>query len=468
MVFEGNEYCQRNGCGDILISSFGPEIFVAIFLMVFIFLVPIFSRELRKSRSIILTYWFVVFLHQVVAFLNAHFFTRDYHSGTYGASYDANFSFHLIAKELTLREEFVYRSSNLSVPLSLDSFFNANSFYYELLGSLYQWFGSSLLIGEQFSILVFALSCIVFLKIIRKLELDKYPALSLVVFGAMPTMVLLGSITLRESYQVFFFMLAVFLGVKTFIDRKLDIPCFFLMIMSAFLLALFHMALAFFSVCMIVLFMVWPLRPVSRFRNMKKFHLVAIVLVPLFSIGILSFTDNGSNIFLLFERLLAKAKGFDGEHTIAETIMRWRGVSTVMSGRTTYDVALDSSSPFMLIYSVLKIYGYYLFAGFSMRINSVFDVYAILEAILRSSLLWFSVLTWWKAVGFQKRLLSLMLILYVGMSFMWAIGVTNVGTAMRHHLLTWWIIVSMGLPLLISKLKIIWLSWVHQSKRLSE
>jgi hypothetical protein len=455
MVFDGNEFCARNGCGDILISSFGSEIFVTIFLAVLIFLVPIFSCELRKSTSIILTYWFLIFLHQVVAFLNAHLFAKGFGLGTYGAAGDANFSFHLITKELALRGELIYRGVHLSVPLSLESFLKGQSFYYELLGSLYQWFGSTLLIGEQFSILVFALSCIVLLKIIRRLELDKYPALSLAFFGALPTIVLLGSITLRESYEIFFFMLSVYFGVKISVDGKLHITYLFMMIISALLMGLFHSALAYFSVGMIFLFMVWPLCPISRFGNLKKLHLLAIVLVPIVFFGILSFSDKVSRIFLLIEGLLA------GENTIVQTIIRWRDVSLWAVGSTTYNVNLDSSSPFMLIYSSLKIYVYYLMGGGEMKIKSFSHSYLVMEGMMRFSLLWFSVLTWWRAVGLQKRLLSLILILYVGMSLMWAIGTTNTGTATRHHLLTWWIIVSMGLPLLVAKLKSIWLSWMR-------
>jgi hypothetical protein len=467
MVFDGNMFCTSNGCENFLVASSGSEIFVAIFLAVFIFLGPIFSRELRKSKSIILTYWFLIFLHEVVAFLNAHFFSKGFGSGrflsmgTYGAKHDANLSYHVIAKELTLRGELVYRGTNLSIPFSLDSFLKGGTFYYELLGNLYQWFGSSLLIGEQFSILVFALSCIVLLKIIRRLELDKYPALSLAFFGALPTIILLGSITLRESYEIFFFMLAVYFGVKTSVDGKLHITYFCMMAISAFLMGLFHFALVLYSIFIIILFMVWPLRPISQFGNVKKLQLLAIMLVPLFSIGILFIIDKGSSIFLIIERLVA------GEDTIFQKIMWWREDSMSLGGSTTYNVELDSSTPFKLIYSYLKVYVYYLIAGFSMQIKSFLHSYNVMEAMLRLSLLWFSVLTWWGAVGLQKRLLGLMLILYLGMSLFWAMGTTNVGTAMRHHLLTWWIIVSMGLPLLVAKSQSIWLSWVCQSKRLS-
>ena len=51
MIFEGNEFCGRNGCGNFLTSSFlGPEIFVAIFVVAFIFLAPIFFSRIKKKQ----------------------------------------------------------------------------------------------------------------------------------------------------------------------------------------------------------------------------------------------------------------------------------------------------------------------------------------------------------------------------------------------------------------------------------
>ena len=38
---------------------------------------------------------------------------------------------------------------------------------------------------------------------------------------------------------------------------------------------------------------------------------------------------------------------------------------------------------------------------------------------------------------------------------MWALGTTNYGTAMRHHMLSWWIIVIAGFPPLMARLEII-------------
>ena len=74
---------------------------------------------------------------------------------------------------------------------------------------------------------------------------------------------------------------------------------------------------------------------------------------------------------------------------------------------------------------------------------------------MRMILIYFSVKQWCNACGTQRQLLGLMLILYFSMTFMWALGTTNYGTAMRHHMLSWWIIVIVGLPPLMARLGII-------------
>ncbi|MZH03570.1 MAG: hypothetical protein F3745_09320 [Nitrospinae bacterium] len=130
--------------------------------------------------------------------------------------------------------------------------------------------------------------------------------------------------------------------------------------------------------------------------------------------------------------------------------------------RTSYVIPFDTSSHFMLVLSVIKMYGYYLFYGFFWRLEKVVDVFAAMEAFLRLTLLYFSVLGWWRAVGLQRRLMGLMLVLYFSMSFLWALGTTNYGTATRHHMLTWWIIVILGVPSLITKLKHVWLGMLHR------
>jgi hypothetical protein len=434
----------------------GSGYFTAICLVIVTFLMPLFSRELRKNGSIMFGYWFVIFLHQVVAFLNYYFFAAGGETGgTFGASNDANRSFHLISKELALQGETWYRGQVLSVPLSLDSFLK-DAFYYEMLGSVYKWFGASLLLGEQLSILVFALSCVVYLKIMRQLGSERYSFSSLIFFGALPSMVLLGSITLRESYQVFFFMLTVYFGIRISMKIKLNIGSAFLMVISALLMGVFHKGLVIYALGLISLFLIWSLRPISRFGNIKKTHLIAMVVVPLFLLGILFGMGMNLRAFRGFEVFLLGGLDID---VFTTGIIDWRITSYEPRARTSYDITLDPSSPSMLILSSIQIYGYYLFSGFSLSAYNHNDAYAFVEAILRVTLMCFSVLSWWKAVGLQKRLMGLMLVLYFSMALLWAMGTTNFGTAIRHHMLTWWIISILGVPPLMAKLQHAWL-WV--------
>jgi hypothetical protein len=435
---------------------------MALCLVAVTFLSPLFSRELRKSGSILFGYWFVIFLHQVVAFLNYYIFNANSETGgTFGAGNDANRSFHLISKELALQGEMYYRGQIISTPLSLESFLKGGAFYYEMLASVYKWFGASLLLGEQLSILVFALSCVVFLKIMRQLGLERYSFSSLICFGALPSMVLLGSITLRESYEVFFFMLTVYSGIRFSMEKKLNTGSFSLMVISALFMGVFHKALFVYAIGLVSLFLIWSPRPVSRFGNIKKIHLIAMMVIPLFLLGIFFGMRMNVRAFRVLEQVFLGGWNVD---VLTQVIIDWRITSFDSTARTSYDITLDRSSPFMLILSSIKIYCYYLFSGFSWWAYNYNDAYAAVEAILRLTLICFSVLSWRKAVGLQKRFMGLMLVLYFSMALLWAVGTTNYGTAIRHHMLTWWILTILGVPPLMAKLKHAWLCMVADTR----
>jgi hypothetical protein len=425
----------------------GPGFFMAICLVIFSFLMPIVSCELRKSSLIMFGYWFVILLHQVVALLNTYLFATG-QRGTIGARDDANLGFHHIATELALNGEFFTGVRKFILPMSWDRILDGAYFYYSLLGNVYKTFGVSHLLGEQLSILVFAFSCIVLLKLIRLLGLEHYSFSSLIFFGALPTMVLLGSITLRESYEILFFMLTVYFGVRISVNEKLSIPCILLMIISAVLMGSFHKALIVYAVFLIVLFLIWSFRPISRFGNLKKLQLVALVIVPVSLACLMVAVSKGWADLGLLGGLLK----FSNSEDFTSAIINFRKGSMMMFTRATYDLGFDDSSLFAMIYSSINIYSHYLFAPFPWQVKNFTDVYAVVEAFSRMILISFALLGWWKAVGSQKRMLGLMLILYFTMTFLWAIGTTNYGTAIRHNLTTWWILAVAGVPSLMEVL----------------
>jgi len=421
---------------DLIESGF----LMAMLLFLSIFILPLFSRELRQNKQILVGYVFVIALHQIMAFTNACIYQSTIARG------DAR-GFHSFARELARNREW-----NFDV---------GSSFYMEMLAVVYRWFGSSHLLGEQLSILAFALSCIVFLKILRHLEVERYRLFTLLAFGAYPTMIMYGSITVRESYEVFFLMLTVYFGIK--MARKGGINLYLItLILSALAAGFFHEALLFYMAFLVVLFLAWAFRPIARLKNIKKLRLVAFVIIPLFLVGmvvllkgivvllninILDLRPDNHNVLLPL---------IDGN--LLEAISNHRAETITghdSSGEAIYGVPLDLSSTYMTVYSGLKLYVYYLFGPFPWQVDSLKGLYIGTESIMRMILIYFSVKQWRKAYGSQRRLLGLMLILYFSMTFMWALGTTNYGTAMRHHMLSWWIIVIVGLPPLMARLEII-------------
>ena len=412
---------------------------MALLILLVTFNLPLIYRELGRKKSVLVTYFFVLTLHQIVAVINAFWFT------TIGADTDA-ISFNRIGHELAQSGIF--------------SFSIGSQFYGNMLGVVYWLFGASHFLGVQLSILAFSLSCVVLLKILRQLNLLQYQVWILIAFGALPTMVLLGSITMRESYQVLFFMMTVYFGIKMHLKGGLNRNFIFL-ILSALCMGVFHKGLIVYMLFLIALLCFFTLKPTCRLLQIKTLRLrllgMSIVFVVIFS----------TVVTLQIPGLGVLSALTDME--LAEYTARYRDNSVL--ARATYVVPLDITSPFSFITSSFVLYFYYLFAPFPWAITHVVDIYAAIEAFMRMILLYYSIKHWRSAYGVQRRLLGLLLILFFTMSFLWAMGTTNYATAMRHHMLTWWILVVMGVPGLVDEGRRLYLSGIVRkvlSKNLME
>ena len=410
----------------------------ACLLFLTIWLLPFFVRALRNSLRLTLAYWFVTFLHQAVVFANALLYA------TIGSGGDARTFHH---RGLGIGQAEIFSLSRAANSTSGETW----GVYENFLGIVYWLFGPSKMLGQELSVLAFAVSCIILIKIVNLLELSRYGVSILIAYGALPSMVLFGSVTLREPYQLLFFMLTVYWGIKMQMKGGINKYLLF-MIMSAFAMGLFHNALVLYAVLLIVLLMTWTLRPVTRFWKITKLRLLA-VFFPLVLIG--AYILNGQSIGLGYGYLI----GLGGQWLDAlfnldflQMAEEFRLNSVRKTGRTTYSANLDLSSLYTTIYSSCKLYLYYLAAPFPWQIKNVLDVGGMIEAFLRMILIYFSVKHWCNAYGAQRRILGLMLILFFSMSFMWAVGTTNYGTAARHHMLSWWILVIAGLPLVMEAL----------------
>jgi hypothetical protein len=406
----------------------------ALVLFLAIGFLPIFVYEFRNDGRLMLMYWFVIALHQIVAFTNVFLF------GTLGATGDG-LQYHI-------------RATLLPIVTGLDIFTSNSGPYQNILGITYWLFGPSMLLGEQLSILAFALSIIVLIKMLRLMNLSQYRMSILLFFGALPTMVLFGSVTLRESFEILFFMLAVYFGMKMHFTKNVKRYCVY-MVLSALLMGSLHRALIFFAVFLIGLFVLTDHYRSSNWLSIKKSNLIIVSAIVVFLVsanlaGETNYYLFGKNTYVTPKGVRISCQGLLCHITRHrnEFIIR----EPLVAARTRYVVNTDFSSPFATVRTFIMMYVHYLFTPFPWQIKNSMDLYASMESILRMVLIYFSVKHWYNAAGIQRSMLALILILFFSMSFLWSIGTSSYGTAIRHHLITWWLISIGGVPFFMRSL----------------
>ena len=253
-------------------------------------------------------------------------------------------------------------------------------------------------------------------------------------------MVLFGSVTLRESYEILFFMLSVYCGIKAHVYGKHSY--FVWMACFSLLMGLFHHGLLLYSVIMVVIIFFWRIGSSGGIFSVSKSRMIAIVFAPIIIASILAVAPNIAGT----EALLSLSGGQGLE--FAE---KFGGHNT--DSRAAYSRTLDISSPLSFFVSSVVVLFNYLFRPFIWQIRNILDVYAVIEVLLRVVLIYFSLKAWRNACGSRQKLLALMLMIYFSMTFLWALGTSNYGTAMRHHLLSYWILIVLGVPPLLDSVR---------------
>lgn len=396
-------------------------------LILLSFYIVIRFQKKRKDNNLSFALYFILAMHHVIALTNTYLFT------IHAADADAG-KFHRLAVEWAA-------SGRVSV-------MGGSGFYEQLLGIFYRIFSPSHLFGEELSIIAFLFSCLVFIKLIDLIGLKKHQVWLLLMFGLLPTNLVLCSVTLRESYQILFFMLAVYWGLRFHLEPTKGAMIF--CVFSAVIMGFFHKALIIYMLFLLPLLFLWFSKqvsnsPHSRWRfSRNRFIVIGIILILI--MGILTIA-----ILLEIPGSGALSSVFYGKglkYVVAYRIRLLTGGRSPYA-RANYGILYDTTSFGSLVKTISLAFIYYLFAPFPWQITNWLDVYAFTESLLRFILIAFSIISWYRADGIQRRIWGLLLIMYFSMTLLWSTGTVNYGTSIRHHLLTNWIIIILGGPCLI-------------------
>jgi len=393
-------------------------------LMLFSFSIVLMWKHVRSDTKVVHAIWLCIVLHHAMAFLNVYvsYDTVGYDTMAYlpdAATYHANGVVLAASPELEWK---IYDESELIHGLVT---------YKNFLGFFYQLFGASLIFGEELSILAFTLSCVVLVKLVDLLDLRRFRVGIILFFGLLPSAVFFRSMTLREPWQALFFLLFVYWALR--LKKRPGILAFLFLIMSAFCLAVLHDALIHYTVYLIVFSVYWVIYCRKKSVHWPKYvrFLFAGLLVA--SVIILA---QKMGWFVTVGHALEGADGF-------------RRAAVTVQARTTYGVMLDTSSVLGFVKTILMIFAQYMFAPFLWRAETAFDFHAMLESMLRFLLLFSAFSSWRRSSGEVRSRYGFLLIVVLGIELMWALGTVNWGTAIRHHVPGYGVIVLLGAPRLI-------------------
>jgi len=384
-------------------------------LMIFSFCVVLMWKHIRSDTKLVHAIWFCLVLHHAVAFLNA------YVGPVIGADMDAC-SFHKYAVDISLLDDHVWDYA---------SFSSGRAVYTDCIGLFYRFIGSSILFGAELSVLAFVLSCVVLVKLVDFLDLRRFRVGIILLFGLLPSAVIFMSVTLRESWQTLFFLLSVYWAIR--LQKRPGILVLSFLLMSVICLAVLHVGLFWYALYLILVSLCWGIlghkRKVSwtlPLRFLLAGSLVACIIVLAQKMG----------WYVSVENVLDGADNF-------------RQNASTIDGRTTYGIMLDTSSVLGLVKTIPVVIVYYMFAPFPWQVENVVDIHALLESMLRFVLLLFAVFSWRRSSGEVRSYYSFLFIVVLGLELMWALGSINWGTAIRHHVPGYSVIVLLGAPGLI-------------------
>lgn len=283
-----------------------------------------------------------------------------------------------------------------------------------LMGTIFSQCGISRLLGQFFIVLFSVVTMHMAGAIMNELRInEKNRQIGMYILCLLPNFAILSSIFLRESIITMFVTISLYYFVKWYNTKKEGY--FVIAFAMVFLGALFHAGVVGLAVGYIAVRMLYDNK-----RNRLKFSIKGMIFAALFLFVFIYLFNNYKDM------LFAKMKD-------TEEIADIASVSTI--GGSDYSAYVgDSSTPLnMVIYTIPRIV-YFLFSPFPWQwrglddiiafcFSSMFYMFALIHAVR------------YLLNGKQENtsIVVVLLILAMCMTFVFAWGVSNSGTAIRHR-----------------------------------
>ena len=308
--------------------------------------------------------------------------------------------------------------------------------YPYFLSFLYKISMESIFIGAIASSLAWLLSGFVLIRTLNFFFLTRANFLILIfLYTFLPSIVLNTSLPVRESYLLLFVNLTIYSLLKIYLHK--DARYWLLMPLCIFILSIFHPAyLPFGMMALILVVFSYALRG-KRIVNQRNIF----IFVPFFLVSLFFIYGPFYNLFSEYSYNLDYG-GISG----AVSAFREGSVITAPNARAQYQSSVEEIDGMLGLITFLPVLLFqYLFEPMPWKISSLVDFVLLVENVIRGILIFFALKALFSKSTPMRRLLFILIILYFIMELIWALGTTNWGTASRHHVPIFGVLLIIGI-----------------------
>jgi hypothetical protein len=403
----------------VLATAFLPGMLVLLtyyeetgwFVLLAIFFLIASETSVRRCPRLFITIASVVLVHEIAAVYNIYGYPL------LGAETDAH-SFMEYAENRAV--------ASIRPAISID-------LYRNFLILLLSPSGKSLILAVSSSVLAFTLSLLIFNRLITLCGNERLRIPMLLLFGLMPHVLVYTSVTLREPLQLLFFIATIYYGIRFRTGHGFGSA--FLFLLCATCLAILHQVLIPSALVLVAVILLWPAETWSPRKMLINLVATAVVVTTLAAATVHvmrreKFTGVG---------IVIKMAELDGDYFL-RTIAGYRRAIENDTPRSSFNIQPDTSSFSALALSLPSLYLRYWFTPFPWQIENSADRVATLLALLRLGMMVVIIAGFCAASG-GRRLNALFTTLFLLMCSTWILGTTNYGQAIRHQVLSDWLLI---------------------------
>ena len=308
-----------------------------------------------------------------------------------------------------------------------DAKYNIGWMYSIFLGSIYSLTLDSIFIGSILSCLAWLGSAIALNKSIQLLGIQKkYRDRALLFYAIIPSSILFTSVTLREVYQLLFVNLLIYSSLMILIKQNKNF--WILLFISTLGMGLLHFGLVLYGILGAVL--------TFYFTSIKGGKVLSIELI-IFYLPLLVLVSYGG--MTLFVEIVP----FDFSDGLAAAVQSYQAGHNEARAMYVYQPEIDGLLDLLLFMPISFLQ--YLMEPLPWRIATPLDLALFIENCLRLILIFYAISNLAKVYSFLQTRLFFLIVMFLSLEMLWAIGTVNWGSAVRHHIPALGILVIIGI-----------------------